>query len=263
MELPAEKTEIERDLAKKSIFLYGNWKVGKTTLASQAKDPIFICTEPGFRSVQINKLPPEKNAIIETWAQFLDACNAIFTSGDRYSTVVIDTIDNAWDLCTKHICDEYGVKHPNDKPIGFGKGYDQIAKEMKRVVNKLASTGRGLIMISHEEKEHLKDDSTRTVPTLHKHGRRPILSLADVTLWMTADMAKRPGGESYESVILLRGYPNKYFESGSRGGHFPRDIILPPPPGDGSWDTLVKEHDLVFKDEKKPTESTQAKAKGS
>ena len=47
IKLPTKKSKIESDLSKYSILLYGKIKIGKTSLAAQFPDALFLMTEPG------------------------------------------------------------------------------------------------------------------------------------------------------------------------------------------------------------------------
>ena len=72
----------------------------------------------------------------------------------KFSTIIIDTADIAYDLCEKYICQNakrsdggFGVDSIGD--IGFGKGYTMVAKEFDESLRAIVQMNYGLVIISH------------------------------------------------------------------------------------------------------------------
>ena len=67
--------------------IYGPEGVGKTTLASQAPNPVFLDTEGGTDHLDVARLTAEK------WEDILAIINQLATEPHEFRTLVIDTID--------------------------------------------------------------------------------------------------------------------------------------------------------------------------
>ena len=81
--------------------------------------------------------------------KFNDVCLELHKGNHGFKTVVIDTIDNLWQLCRQHYIKKYGVEHETDGKLGYGKGSAIILAEFQRVMTKLSLLDMGLLMISH------------------------------------------------------------------------------------------------------------------
>ena len=219
--LPTEKTKPLDQIEEYLTFLYGIQKVGKSTFGSMMDDPLFIATEPGLNALSVFAAFPR------TWKELLEICGELDKS-DKFKTVVVDTIDNAYDLCLDHVCKEEGIKHPED--MDYGRGWSMVKKEFQRVITKLAQGPRGLLLISHSQDLTIKSrtaEITKAVPTIGGSARRFILGLADIILYaeMTQDKDK--------VKRVLHAAPSESWEAGDRTGRLP-DVM------DLSWPAVKK-----------------------
>ncbi|HOK47887.1 MAG TPA: AAA family ATPase, partial [Bryobacteraceae bacterium] len=57
MALPTKKTPPRANLGDYSILIYGPTKIGKTTLASQFPEALFLATEPGLNALEAYQIP--------------------------------------------------------------------------------------------------------------------------------------------------------------------------------------------------------------
>lgn len=146
--LPKQKSKIESRLSRYSILLQGEPKVGKTTFASNSDNPIFLSTENGTKHLEVYKVE------INSWADFLSTCRELKESEHDFKTVVIDTIDNAYRLCSNSVCSKLRISHPSEMP--HGKAYGRIKEEFWRVLSKLENSDLGLILISHIKSVEVK-----------------------------------------------------------------------------------------------------------
>lgn len=211
--LPEKKSEPLLKIEEYLIFLYGIPKVGKSTFASQMESPLFIATEPGLNALSVFALYPKN------WTEFLDAC-AQLEKTERFGTVVVDTIDNAYDLCLDHVCKSEGIKHPED--MDYGKGWAMVKKEFQRAITKLAQMPRGMLFISHAQDQNIKtrtSEITKAVPTIGGSARRFILGLSDIVLYaqMVADKD--------QMKHIVNAAPSENWEAGDRTGRLP--AIMP------------------------------------
>lgn len=146
-----QKTTINRSLQAKSIMIVGKSKTGKSTIASQAKRPVFLMTENGGEGLTGFTPVP-----ISSWSDFKAAVNQLCTKQGReqFDTVVIDTYTNLIILLDKYI----GTKLTTEKnPIDFGsdadygKGTKGMRSELGFQLQKLANQGYLLLNIVHAE----------------------------------------------------------------------------------------------------------------
>ena len=127
------------------LVLYGVEGIGKTSLAAQTPDPLFIDTEGGTAHLDVRRL--QKPA---TWDELIALIKEVAATPEVCRTLVIDTADWAEQMAIKHICEKY--KQTGLESFGFGKGYTYLAEEFARMLraceNVLAS-GRNVVIVAH------------------------------------------------------------------------------------------------------------------
>lgn len=176
MQLPKEKTTPKDSLKDFPILLYGRAKVGKTTLAAQFEDPLFLMLEPGAKSLSIFQIE------VLTWKKFVEAIKLLEEDRSKFQTVVMDTVDRAYELCMESVCEDLGISHPQEQP--YGQGWKAVDVEFINTMTRLQQTGRGIIYTSHYvEKEVEQLDGTvktMTAPSLAKQGMKFIDRCVDL-----------------------------------------------------------------------------------
>lgn len=139
--IPISKGKVE---TAKKVVTYGPEGIGKSTLASQFPDPVFIDTEGSTKELDVRRYPTPA-----TWSDILayvdDAIAEI-----PCKTLVIDTADWAEQLCIKAVCDRMNVKGIED--IGYGKGYVYVSEEFGKLLtkcNELIDKGINVVFTAH------------------------------------------------------------------------------------------------------------------
>jgi len=213
LKLPTKKSEIETDLRKFKFLIYGVPKCGKSTFASNFPNALFICTEPGHKFLKVFG----GDHVHATWNDIKETVRNLIKEDHDFETVVLDTVDNAWDMCSKHVCKAENISHESD--ADYGKGWSAVTKEFKLVFNELANRNYGLIFISHEktmEKETKGLKRSFTDTTLGSAARKYIHGLCDFIFYGYID----DDGKRW-----LRTKSNDNFNAGDRAGTLPE--ILP------------------------------------
>lgn len=198
---------ISRDLRSKFLLLAGPPKIGKTEFCTMAPDALILAFEVGT-----NARPGAMVQKIDTWSTFklvlrqLDKPEA----KEKFSTICIDTVGIAYDLCEKFICAQAGVQKIGDIP--YGGGYAQLSKEFDDALRKITMMGYGLIMTCHL-KENADDDGKIIgyKPDLNNRCLKIVNGLVDIIGVITQTWNEK--GES-ERWIQTRATPT--ITAGSR-----------------------------------------------
>lgn len=218
--LPTTKTKPKSAIGDFTVLIYGPSKIGKSTWCSQAENALFLATEPGLNALEVYEMP------IKTWEDLLKTFAEIIKGNHDFKTIIIDTIDNAYKMCSEYVCRINKISHESD--LGFGKGYTLVNNEFNRVLNKLAFLPYGLILISHSQEYEVETRTgkyTCTAPTLPEKARRHVMGLVDLILFCDQDAYKDEDGKvSYERVMRTK--PTLQYAAGDRTGRLPETIPL-------------------------------------
>lgn len=218
--LPQSKTPPRSDLSNITVLQYGPTKIGKSTFCSQAPGALFLATEAGLNALEVFQIP------ITTWDELLAACREIAEGKHEFRQVIVDTVDNAYRLCSEHVCKKLGVTHESD--LGYGKGFSLVNGEFHRVLTRLSMLPYGLWLISHAQEREVETRTGKKIriePTLPGKARQIVLGLVDVILY--CDVEVKPGADGKPAVRrVLRTKPGANYEAGDRTGRLPETIPL-------------------------------------
>jgi hypothetical protein len=103
----------------RKLIIYGESKIGKSTLAAAAPDSLLIALEDRVRHIDTSKTEVLKNfeEVMEVFEYLM--------SGTQYRTVVIDSVDWLQPLLHEYICRKKNFKSlydDNNKETNFGRG---------------------------------------------------------------------------------------------------------------------------------------------
>ncbi len=218
--LPTKKTPPKVSLSDQTVLVHGRAKLGKSTLCSGAPDAVFIATEAGLNSLEVFQVP------VSNWQEFLNVCREIAEGKHEFKTVVIDTLDNAFRMCSEFIRAKHKIEHESDLP--YGKGFSFVYNEFYRVLNKLSLLPYGLYLICHSQEKEVETRTgkrTRIVPTLPDKARRMVLGMVDIILYCDVETAVGPDSKPRERRVM-RTRPSEDYEAGDRTGRLPEVIDL-------------------------------------
>lgn len=213
--------KVSRDLRGYSVFFYGEPKSGKTTTAAHFPEALLLAFEKGY-----NAIPGVIAQPINSWSEFRQTLRELKKQEvkDKFSTIVVDTADIAYDYCTKYICSNakrpdggFGVDSISD--IGYGKGYGMVGQEFDECLRSIVQMDYGLVIISHSTDKTFKNESgeeyNQIVPTLDKRATNIVSRMADIIGYsrvVTTD-------EGDKTMLFMRG-TNRYM-AGSRFKYTP------------------------------------------
>lgn len=207
--------EVSRDLKGYTVLFFGEPKSGKTTTAAKFPKALILAFEIGYLAIPGVMAQP-----ITKWSEFKQALKQLKDEQvqQQFETIVIDTVDIAYDLCEKYICNQNGVSAVGDMP--FGKGYAAAKKEFDENLRAIPQMGYGLVMISHSQDKTFKDEDgneyQQIVPTLANQPRLVVDRMSDIIGY--AHPVQEEDGTTH-TLLYMRGTPR--FVAGSRFKYVP------------------------------------------
>ena len=207
--------KVSRDLSGYITFIYGGYKTGKTTMATQMDKCLLLAFEQGY-----NALPGVMAQDVTTWGEMKQIFRELKKPEvkEAYKAIVVDTIDVAADRCKKYICQQNSIEELGD--LGYGKGWSKFKDEFNEVFRGLTQMGYAVFFIGHDKEA--KDDNgnvTNIRPALSNSTREVIGGMADIYGY-----AKQVGANQ-NSVLVLRD-PSGFIECGCRFKYIPEVIPM-------------------------------------
>jgi hypothetical protein len=129
------------------VVAYGPEGVGKSTLASQTPEPVFLDTEGGTHHLDIVRIEAAS-----TWEEITAAVAALAKGGHGFKTLVIDTADWLEKRLIEHLCRKHNKDSIED--FGYGKGWVILGEEFAKFLGSLdALLARGMhvVFLAHSQ----------------------------------------------------------------------------------------------------------------
>jgi len=134
-----------KNLRPPRIFLYSTHGIGKSTFASQAPNPIFICAEDGLDALDVAHFP-----IATSSSDVMEMIQTLYTEEHEYQTVALDTVDWLENLLNSEIEAEHDAKE-----LAYGRAAMYLANKWRDILdgfNALRNDkGMNVILIGHSE----------------------------------------------------------------------------------------------------------------
>jgi len=178
--LPTERSEPEGALGAYTWLIFGEKKIGKTTLTALFGEAIHLFTEPGGKALRLYPV------VIDDWRKFRRAIRAL-KNDTKFDTVVVDIVDKLYPMCEDFTCEKLMIQDLAEED--WGKGWRENRKEFEREFGALLNLGKGVIFISHaqEQKVETRDgkEYDRMMPTMHKRMRDLVEGSVDIWAYYT------------------------------------------------------------------------------
>jgi hypothetical protein len=200
--LPTQKTKITKDLNRQNILIYGLPKAGKSSLAAEFPNTLFVATEDGHKHLEVFKVDAPN------WPQFIQTCGELKQGGHNFKTIVIDIADWLYKHCEDYICQKHGVEAPADLP--YGKGFSLVKAEFVRTMNKINMMGISIVFISHAKEKEIKSKNssfTMMGTSMTGSAEQVIAGMCDLIFYCYINE---------ENKRLIRTKPTKYVLAGDR-----------------------------------------------
>ena len=154
-----------------NMMIYGEHGLGKTTLAAESNNPIFIGSEENDE-IDSDRLPR-----IESWTMLINQLDWLLNNKE-YKTLVVDTLDGLQEIAQKHILQDQQGKSMATAFGGYGKAYDKMYTMFHDLRENYLkplrdNQGMSIVLLGHSEKTKHEDPITNTSydhysTTLHK-----------------------------------------------------------------------------------------------
>lgn len=233
--LPLKAKAVEEDIMKYLFLVYGRQKIGKTSLFAQWPDALFLSTEPGTKGLEIFEIQ------VTNWDTLLQAVKEL-EEEKRFTSVVIDTADRAYDMCLDYTCKKLRIPYPGTDDTGkndYGKSWRAVRMEFLSAINRIVNTGRGVCFTSHAREYQVRSRSGETwdqiSPTMSKQSRETIESIVD--FFFFAEYVRDLQG-NIRRILITEG--DEIIWAGHRDGlglSFPRFLPLLKK---GGYDVILK-----------------------
>lgn len=233
-------------------------KFGKTTWMSQIPNSLLLAFERGHSFIEAHKIE------ITAWAApnseiadiggllhmtFEDAVTVICAS-DQFDFVIFDTADMAAKMCLDYHLKKFGLTHAQDWE--YGKGHDVcLNTPFRQLVNKIASSGRGVGFITHSE---TKDSRFSTGTKARKECTLPggvmkyVIPQSDIVLHGKFGARGKDGRRS--RIIVTEGSDDMLAGSRVQGKfRLPTRFIVDPNNPWAQWESFFTDPEASFKAE--------------
>ena len=139
--------------------IYGSEGIGKSTLASQMPEPLFIDIEGGTAQLDVMRIDTPTS-----WPMLTSEVDYIRDHPDLCKTLVIDTADRAQALCEAALLLETGVDSIEKVGGGYGKGYSMLLEKFRKDLlyrlDEVIARGINVVLLAHAvmRKQESPDD---------------------------------------------------------------------------------------------------------
>ena len=213
MLLPKNERREVKQFAKKKLWIYGCPFSGKSTLADQFPDPLFLSTDGNVNNITAAFLPIKntvttKGRLTETtlaWATLKDALLELEKKDNDFKTIVIDLVEDTYEHCRVYCYDKLGIEHESDNSF---KAWDFVRNEflgtMKRFMN---LDYENIILISHEDtsKDITKrggDKITAVRPNITEKISLKLAGMVDIVARIVVEDGKRSISFKSDNVVF-------------------------------------------------------------
>lgn len=137
------------------VVIYGPEGIGKSSLAAQFPNPLFIDTEGSTDNMDVTRADKPTS-----WTMLMNHIAFVKANPTICQTLVIDTIDWAEALALRYICDHHNKSGIED--FGWGAGYTYLIEEIGRLLDRLQELielGINVVLTAHAQvKKFTKPD---------------------------------------------------------------------------------------------------------
>ena len=164
MELPTQVIK-SKTVNPSLLTVFGQSKVGKTTMLSKLNNCLIIDIEKGTKYVDALKVQVNNSAELKNTVKALKG-----DEGTVYDYLALDTIDNVVSWFEKDVARDNNVD--SFAKIPFGDGYNQVRTRVMNMITALMDCCDHVIIIGHRKKTIIGNESVEVnVSSLDLSGK--------------------------------------------------------------------------------------------
>lgn len=261
---PPDRFDISEVLATRErgpmlprLLVYGGPGAGKTTLAAGAANAVFIATEDGCSGIPgLAKIPA--SGTCQSWDEVMRSAQVILTAKHDFKWVVIDTLNNAYDLCTRKVCAE-SFKNNWANFDGYARGPVATVREFVALLNVLdqirEQRNMGVILLAHEgvakASNAFGDDFYKCVGSIDKNTWPKVTGWADQVGHLCTEVRVQSKDGDDTGKVSKNNNNNRYLvfdgdparDAKARVGYdMPNKILLPKEDPWGAYAAAYRAH---------------------
>jgi hypothetical protein len=166
------------------ILVYGVAGVGKTQLAADAPNPVFLQTEDG-----LGRIDAATFGLLRSFDAVMEALGSLYTEEHDHQTVVLDSLDWLEPLVWQHTAQVHN--QPNIEAFGYGKGFAAALDTWRSFLEGLNALrderSMAVILLAHAEIKRFDSPETepydRYQPKLHRSASALVQEHVDAVLF--------------------------------------------------------------------------------
>lgn len=144
LRLPSKKSIPSDEIEDYTWLIYGEPKIGKTSLIQHFGETLYFMFEPGAKALSIYQTP-----VINHWQQFIKYLDLLEEKGEEFENICIDTGQLCYERCFDHICERKGILHPGSQK-DRGATWKEITQEFTKAHLRIAAMEKTFFVIAHE-----------------------------------------------------------------------------------------------------------------
>jgi hypothetical protein len=168
-------------MAAPRIMVYGVEGIGKSTFGAGAPNPVYILTEDGLGSLNVDHFP-----LATSFADVMEAIASLYKENHAFETVVIDSLDWLEAIIQREIEQKYDAKD-----LAYGKGSLIAAERWREILDGLNALrndkGMAVILIAHTTIKRFDSPEVepydRYQPKLQERSNAVVREWADAVLF--------------------------------------------------------------------------------
>jgi hypothetical protein len=225
-------------IAAPRLMVYGVEGIGKSTFASGAPDPIFILTEDGLGSLQVNHFP-----LVTSSNDVMEAIGTLYNDPHDFKTVVIDSLDWLEAIINREIEAKYDAKE-----LAYGKASIIAAEKWREILEGLDALRNDLkmsvILLAHTMIKRFDSPEVepydRYQPKLQERSNAVVREWADAVLFANYRTIVKKDDVGFNKTIA-RGISNgeRLLFTNERPAYMAKNRYSLPDSIPFSWDDFV------------------------
>lgn len=186
-----EKRTIDKS-SKIKLWVYGVPYSGKTTLADQFPDVLFLNTDGNINSFTSPVVEIKEQLVgresVKAWEVFKNTIDEL-QQGSEFKTIVVDLLEDTYEACRLYCYDKLCIEHESDNSF---KAWDFVRNEFLNTMKKLTTLKYHIVLISHEDtsKDVTKkngDAVTAIKPNIQEKIANKVSGMVDATVRLLAN----------------------------------------------------------------------------